>query len=79
MFSNDNKMAIGVRSLSETVRKRVHTDPTQFCSIVKNLGLHPDISSLHDWSTWLTPTGLKVRHIHIYMYIYSHIHVICRG
>lgn len=38
----------------------MHEKPELFCEIVKTLGLVPDIWALYDWSTWLTPIGLKV-------------------
>ncbi|XP_067949845.1 acyl-coenzyme A diphosphatase NUDT19-like [Watersipora subatra] len=43
----------------DNIRKQIHEEPKRFCEILKSLNMSPDIFSLHNWSTWLTPLGLK--------------------
>ena len=44
----------------DNIRKQIHEEPERFCEILKSINMSPDIFSLHNWSTWLTPLGLKV-------------------
>lgn len=46
--------------VGDETRKQIHSDPETFCESMKQLDIIPDIWRLHDWSTWLTPIGLKV-------------------
>ena len=39
----------------------VHKDPTQFIMLCKELNVIPDLWSLQEWSTWLTPATFKKR------------------
>lgn len=45
-------------SLAEEWRLRVQKDPTQLLQMARQLAVVPDVWSLHEWSTWLTPLGV---------------------
>lgn len=44
------------------LRKRVQTDPKEFIKICRELNCYPDVSSLFEWSNWLTPARSSRRY-----------------
>lgn len=45
-----------------TWRKIVHNDASKFIECCNDLGVVPDIWSLHEWSNWMTPTHMPEMH-----------------
>ncbi|ELT87307.1 hypothetical protein CAPTEDRAFT_220053 [Capitella teleta] len=43
-------------------RKVVHNDASKFVDCCEQLGVIPDVWSLHEWSDWLTPTHMPEMH-----------------
>ena len=44
------------------LRKRVQSDPREFIKVCRELNCYPDVSSLFEWSNWLTPARSNRRY-----------------
>ena len=50
-------------------QERIHDDPRQFQELCRQKNVYPDVSSLYEWSNWLTPTGMGGKRYDTIFYI----------